>query len=90
MLSDDDGLLRKVDRINRTSLNEESKFKNKHFDVHLTAPLQRRIHYIRCLPTQLAFGASRDRIVVNTLHCSHNNSGSNNGQVILLTVSITA
>ena len=58
-------------------MNEESKFKKKQFDLHSIAPLQRYIHYNRLSPAHLAFGGRRDRIVVSTLRCGHNNPGSN-------------
>ena len=71
-------------------MNEQSKFKKKHFDLHSIAPLQRYIHYTKLSLTHLAFGARRDCIVVSTLRCGHNNLVSNAGHGILLTVSISS
>ena len=71
-------------------MNEQSKFKKKHFDLHLIAPLQRYIHYTKLSMMHLAFGAHRDCIVVSTLRCGHHNPVSNRGHGILLTVSISA
>ena len=54
------------------------------------------MHYTRLSPTHLAFGARRDRIVVSTLRCGHNNPGSNPGhggydkEVLLLDMLSTA
>ena len=80
MLSNDSGLIKKkVDGMTCTSLNEQSEFNRKQFDLHSIAPLQRYICYTRLSPTHLAFGAPRNRIVVSTLHCVHNNPGSNPG-----------
>ena len=60
-------------------MSEQSKFKKKQFDLQSIAPLQRYVHYTRISLMHLEFGARRDRIVVSTLCCGHNNLVSNPG-----------